>query len=92
MQRDRPMVVLELNYWLLNALQRTSVPDFFDHLRRIFPILRAMYGASSRDLHDTSKSYEIMYHHINHRRFPNIVAFFGDDRLAEFHRHYPSPA
>jgi len=91
LQRDRPVVVLELNHWCLNALQRTSVPDFFDHLRQIFPLLRAVDGETSRDLHDPSQSYQVMYLHINHLQFPNIVAAFDQDRLAEFHRRYPLP-
>jgi FkbM family methyltransferase len=91
LQRDRPVVVLELNHWCLNALQRTSVPEFFDHLRRIFPILRAVEGVTSRDLHDPSQSYQVMYLHINHLQFRNIVAAFDQERLAEFQRRYPLP-
>lgn len=33
--RFKPVVMLELNHWCLNALQRTSVPDFLDFLRGI---------------------------------------------------------
>jgi len=40
--RDRPIVVLELNHWCLNAFQRISVPDFFDFLRSVFPHLYAV--------------------------------------------------
>lgn len=43
---NRPVVVLELNHWALNAFQRTSVPDFFDQLRSIFPILLAVEGSN----------------------------------------------
>lgn len=40
--RDQPVVALELNHWCLNAFQRTSVPDFFDFLRDVFPYLYAV--------------------------------------------------
>jgi FkbM family methyltransferase len=50
--RDQPIVVLELNHWCLNAFQRTSVPDFFDFLRSVFPYLYAVdmrYTSNLRD-------------------------------------------
>ena len=50
--RDQPIVVLELNHWCLNAFQRTSVPDFFDFLRSVFPYLYAVdmrYVGNLRD-------------------------------------------
>ena len=62
----RPVVVLELNHWCLNALQRTSIPDFFDFLRSVFPVLLAVDGGRYLDLHDDGESYIVMYHHIMH--------------------------
>ena len=50
--RDQPIVALELNHWCLNAFQRTSVPDFFDFLRSVFPYLYAVdmrYTSNLRD-------------------------------------------
>jgi FkbM family methyltransferase len=81
LQRDRPIVVLELNHWCLNAFQRTSVPDFLDFLRARFPLLLAVHGSHYLDLHDSSDSYVLMYRHIVHMQFPNIVAGFNRDRL-----------
>jgi FkbM family methyltransferase len=74
--RYRPVVVLELNHWCLNAFQRITVPDFFDFLRSIFPVLHAVDGDSRLDLHDASQSYMVMYHHILHFKYQNIVASF----------------
>jgi hypothetical protein len=85
---NRPLVVLELNHWCLNAFQRTSVPDFFDFLRSIFPILLAVDSDSYLDLHDESESYNVMYHHIIHMRFPNILAAFDESRLDRFRSLY----
>lgn len=50
--RDRPIVVLELNHWCLNAFQRTSIPDFFDFLRSIFPHLYAVDMRYANNLTD----------------------------------------
>ena len=83
-----PVVVLELNHWCLNALQRTSIPDFFDFLRSTFPILLAVDRTRHLDLHDESDSYVVMYHHILHMRFPNIVASFDEARLEQFRLLY----
>lgn len=90
----KPIVVLELNHWCLNAFQRTSIPDFFDQLRSIFPVLFAVDQSSYLDLHNGAESYMVMYHHILHNRFPNIVAAFDEDRLSNFlsvfeHRFIP---
>lgn len=84
----RPVAVMELNHWCLNALQRTSVPDFLDHLRSIFPILHAVDGNNYLDLYDEGESYKVMYHHILHARFPNIVAAFEKSQLDNFYRDY----
>jgi FkbM family methyltransferase len=64
--RDEPVVTLELNHWCLNAFQRTSVPDFFDFLRNVFPYLYAVDNESKdvKNLHDPNDSYHVMYKHI----------------------------
>ncbi|HJQ58339.1 MAG TPA: FkbM family methyltransferase [Vineibacter sp.] len=81
--RDRPVVVLELNHWCLNAFRRTSLPDFLDFLRGVFPVLYAVEATDFRDLHDRDQSYHVMHHHIVHKgRYQNIVAAFARDRLA----------
>ena len=50
--RDQSIVALELNHWCLNAFQRTSVPDFFDFLRSVFPYLYAVDMRYTRNLRD----------------------------------------
>ena len=77
----RPVVVLELNHWCLNAFQRTSIPDFFDQLRSLFPILLAIDGTSYLNLHDESDRYTVMYHHILHRKFQNLVGAFDEKQV-----------
>lgn len=84
----RPVVVLELNHWCLNALQRTSIPNFFDFLRSQFPILLAVDGTSYLDLYDEGESYMVMYHHILQMRFPNVLAAFDEGRLRTFRSSY----
>ena len=80
----RPVVVLELNHWCLNVLQRTSVPDFLDFLRGVFPVLYALDGNSDlRDLHKPDDAYHVMYHHVvNNFRYPNLIGAFDPARVA----------
>ncbi len=85
---NKPAVVLELNHWCLNAFQRTSVPDFFDLLRSIFPIIYAVDGNNYLNLHDENESYLVMYHHILQMRFPNIVAGFDEKKFDQFKATY----
>lgn len=85
----KPVVALELNHWCLNAFQRTSVPEYFDLLRSLFPsILLAVDGMNYLDLHDPSESYIVMYHHIVRMRFPTIIGAFEENRLTKFKSTY----
>jgi FkbM family methyltransferase len=84
----KPVVMLELNHWCLNALQRTSVPDFLDFLRGIFPVLLAVEGDRFANLHDNDESYMVMYRHIVHFEFAAIVGSFSADRLKTFRENY----
>ncbi len=85
---NKPVVVLELNHWCLNAFQRTSIPDFFDFLRSIFPILLAVDGSTYMNLHDKEDSYKTMYYHIIYFKFPNIIAAFNETQLGQFRSLY----
>jgi FkbM family methyltransferase len=77
----KPIVVLELNHWCLNAFRRISIPDFFDMLRSFFPVLYAVDtdNATIKNLHDPEEAYYVMHEHIVKFRFPNIVAGFNND-------------
>ena len=81
----KPIVVLELNHWCLNAFQRISVPDFFDYLRSIFPFLYAINSNGTyADLHNESESFMVMYEHIIHFNYSNLIGAFNDTQLFEY--------
>lgn len=82
--RCRPVVVLELNHWCLNAFQSIAIPDFFAYLRSRFPVLLAVDQRRYLDLHDEGESYAVMLHHINRFRFPNLIGAFDPARLVTF--------
>jgi hypothetical protein len=85
MARDKPAVILELNHWCLNVFQRTSVPDFFDFLRNLFPYLYAVEKKDIKNLHDRNDAYHVMYHHIvGGFKYPNLVGAFNKDQLHTF--------
>jgi FkbM family methyltransferase len=86
--RFRPVVVLELNHWCLNALQRICVPDFLDFLRSVFPILLALEGDHVVNLHDVHGNYHVMYEHINNNKYRNLVAAFDGGQIARFRTAY----
>ena len=79
--RFRPVVVMELNHWCL-ALQRNNVLDYFDFLRSLFPVLLAVDGRHFDDLHDDGARYHVMYHHINSKRYNNLIGAFDRTRVA----------
>jgi FkbM family methyltransferase len=86
--RDRPVVCLELNHWCLNAFRRMSVPDFLDYLRSVFPVLYAVDLNEVRDLYDKDDTYAVLYEHIVQRKFPAIVAAFDLATLDNFLDRY----
>lgn len=78
LDRDRPVVLLEMNHWCLNAFQRRSIPDFLDDLRAVFPVLYAVDDASgdSRDLRDVDQTHYAMHEHIVRGRYMTAVGAF----------------
>lgn len=77
----KPTVVLELNHFCLNVMQRVTLPDFFDQLRRLFPVLLAVDTDNTRlaNLHVPDTAYMVMHNHATNFSFPNIVGGFSDD-------------
>ena len=51
-------------------------------------MLLAVVGVNYSALHDESENYIVMYHHILHMRFPNILAAFGENKLGKFRSLY----
>lgn len=86
---SRPIVTLELNHWCLNVFQRTSVPDFFDFLRSVFPYLYAVGADDVCNLHDPSDSYHVMFRHVaSGHEYQNIVGAFESDQLQAFNAKF----
>lgn len=87
-QRLQPVVALELNHWCLNAFQRIAIPDFFDFLRGVFPVLYAVEKGQACDLHDPNAAFHVMYHHINGGKFPTIVGAQNSSQVSAFLEKY----
>ncbi|TFW31949.1 FkbM family methyltransferase [Massilia horti] len=81
----KPTVTLELNHWCLNVFQRTSVPDFLDYLRSVFPYLYAVESNDIRNLHNVDEAYHVMYYHVvGGFKYPNIVGAHHASQLEKF--------
>lgn len=93
LDRDRPVVLLEMNHWCLNAFQRRSIPDFLDDLKAIFPILHAVDDTTgeSRDLRDVDQAHYAMHEHIVRGRYMTAVGAFTRSQVAGL-RSLPSRA
>lgn len=74
----RPVVVLELNHFCLNVLQRVALPDFMDLLRATFPVAIAVDTDNRHmgNLHDPDAAYAVMHAHVTRFRYPNVVCGF----------------
>jgi len=80
LQRNRSVVVMEMNHFCLDVLQRITLPDFLDFMRSVFPYLYAIDidNTSIVDLHIPDKAYMVMHEHVVKHRFPNLVGGFDD--------------
>lgn len=78
MLKQKPIVVMEMNHFCLDVLQRITIPDFLDFMRSVFPQLYAVDTDNSTivDLHVPDKAYMVMHEHVVKHRFPNIVGGF----------------
>lgn len=74
----RPVVVMEMNHFCLDVLQRITIPDFLDFMRSVFPLLYAVDADNCTivDLHIADKAYAVMHDHVVKQRFPNLVGAF----------------
>jgi FkbM family methyltransferase len=74
----KPTVVMEMNHFCLDVLQRITIPDFLDFMRSVFPYLYAVDtdNASIVDLHEPEQAYMVMHEHVVKNRFPNLVGGF----------------
>lgn len=78
LQRARPVVVMEMNHFCLDVLQRITIPDFLDFMRSVFPYLYAIDtdNATTVDLHVPDRAYMVMHEHVVKHRFPNLAGGF----------------
>ena len=92
LSRNQPVVALELNHWCLNAFQRMSVPDFFDRILAVFPLVYAVDQDVYVDLTQEGERYWVMYYHITRFRYPNLVCAFHPEQLEGFYAAFQPKA
>lgn len=78
LEKHKPIVVLEMNHWCLNAFKRLSIPEFLETLDTYFPAIFA-FDDSKHELIDISAGrdssrYHVMHEHIVHNRFPTLIS------------------
>ena len=78
LQKHKPTVVMEMNHFCLDVLQRITIPDFLDFMRATFPYLYAVDTDNSTivDIHVPDQAYMVMHEHVVRHRFPNLVGGF----------------
>jgi len=81
LKKHKPIVVMEMNHFCLDVLQRITIPDFLDFMRSMFPYLYAVDSDNTTivDLHVPDKAYFVMHEHVVRYRFPNLVGGFSPE-------------
>ncbi len=77
----KPTVVMEMNHFCLDVLQRITIPDFMDFMRSVFPVLYAIDNDNSSivNLHEPQQAYFVMHEHVVRQRFSNLIGGFSQD-------------
>jgi FkbM family methyltransferase len=89
---NRCLVQLELNAWCLNAMHRTSLPDFLDFLLDRVPIVYCVEKDSYADIRKIPARWLVMHKNILQQRFKEMVVGFDASRLERFHAAYTEVA
>ncbi len=88
LERSRPVVVLEMNHWCLNALQRITLPEFIDTLLTHFPVLYAVNGDEVMNLRDPNQRYKVTIEHITQSmKFQNLIGCYDEARIEAIFGH-----
>lgn len=75
-KRDHPVCILEMNHWCLNVFRRITIPEFIEALLDAFPIVEAIGGDHTFNLHDKNERYLVMHEHVTKFMYPNLVCRF----------------
>lgn len=81
LQRDQPIVLLEMNHWCLNVFRRISIPEFHERLLALFPVVFAVHENDVVDFRDPAHSGRIFHAHIVENRYMHIVAGFDREAI-----------
>jgi FkbM family methyltransferase len=84
----RPVAVMEMNHWCLNAYQRIALPDFLDFVLAVFPLAYAFQADTYLDMTDPDQRYDAMHRNIVDNSFMNLLVAFEPEQLTEFYRSF----
>jgi len=77
LEQDKPIIILEMNHWCLNAFKRCSIPDFLDQLQAITPHILAFDDGSENAIiiggENSSATYHVMHEHIVNNKYPTLL-------------------
>lgn len=77
LEQDKPIIILEMNHWCLNAFKRCSIPDFLDQLQAITPHILAFDDGSESAIvigrENQSATYHVMHEHIVNNKYPTLL-------------------
>ena len=84
----RPCVMFEMNHWCLNVFRRISLPEFIESAAAIFDVLYAVHDYRFLDLKNESHRYTVMYEHIHHGRYMDLVGAYSGNDLTRFYERF----
>lgn len=98
LRKFSPLVYMEMNHWCLNVFRRIALPDFYDEIFSLFPVIYAIDGTFYLDFRVPANRDRIFHEHIVLQKWSNLVCGFDqqsvETRLATLNlarSHFTAP-
>jgi FkbM family methyltransferase len=74
----KPALIVEVNHWVLDGINRVTIPDYLDQLFSLYPYIAAFHGDEWIDVGE--ERYRFMYENMVLNKFKNLYCDFSKDR------------
>ncbi|MBY0272181.1 MAG: FkbM family methyltransferase [Alphaproteobacteria bacterium] len=89
LRKNKPICLLEMNHWCLNVFQRTSLPDFIDSLKKIFPFIYAIQDGKSANLFNEEHIYTVLYENTCFFKWVDVIGCFNEQQASKVLANFP---
>ena len=91
--KEKPIIILEMNPFCINCFKRLDLPSFVDFLNNTFPICFALHKNTYLNLKNIDELSFVLHENIVNLKYLNILCTFDENKLINFktkfkHQYY----